>query len=276
MVLQPDSAQWPSSLKSLTPAPDAFLSALGTTRAQAGSFAAQRTIDYDLNVALAWTAKDTGVKTYLLVSSAAVSAKSRMPYSKMKGELEDAVKAIDFPHTIILKPGLLVGARQDSRPIETVLRTVANGLGLINKSWFKDTWAIDADAVGRAAVAAALECSEGKPIVKYPRKDSQDKDSINTEATEYSKSGTDDASARHEDTAFNPDVTDPGDQKDKVGDKTGASNNPLEVSPANHDISKPRDDMEGGAENSSASSGSASGRERTSGGGSPKKGSKVA
>ncbi|KAL8804962.1 MAG: hypothetical protein Q9182_002272 [Xanthomendoza sp. 2 TL-2023] len=54
----------------------------------------------------------------------------------------------------------------------------------------------------------------------YPRKDSQHKDSINTEATEYSKSGTDDASARQEDTAFDPGVTDPGNQKDKVGSRT--------------------------------------------------------
>ncbi|CAO1597210.1 hypothetical protein XANCAGTX0491_001029 [Xanthoria calcicola] len=117
------------------------------------------------------------------------------------------------------------------------------------------------------------------PSLRNPRKDSQHKDSINTEATEYSKSGTDDASARHEDTAFDPDVTDPGHQKDKVGDKTGnsqASDNPLEVSPANHEISQPRHEQEGGSQNSSASSGTTSGRERSSGGGSPKKGSKVA
>ncbi len=55
----------------------------------------------------------------------------------------------------------------------------------------------------------------------YPRKDSQDKDSINTEATEYSKSATDDEGARQEDVAFNPDITDPQKQKDKAGDGTG-------------------------------------------------------
>ena len=53
--------------------------------------------------------------------------------------------------------------------------------------------------------------------VNYPRKDSQDKDSINTEATEYSKSSTDDDSARQEDAAFNPNVTDPQEQKDLAG-----------------------------------------------------------
>ncbi|KAL8922419.1 MAG: hypothetical protein Q9172_003575 [Xanthocarpia lactea] len=59
------------------------------------------------------------------------------------------------------------------------------------------------------------------PSLTYPRKDNQDKDSINREATEYSKSGTDDASALQEDTAFDPSVTEPGEQKDKVGSKTG-------------------------------------------------------
>ena len=41
---------------------------------------------------------------------------------------------------------------------------------------------------------------------------------MNTEATEYSKSGTDDESARREDAAFDPNVTDPGQQKEKAGD----------------------------------------------------------
>ncbi|KAI4126811.1 MAG: hypothetical protein LQ338_003570, partial [Usnochroma carphineum] len=110
----------------------------------------------------------------------------------------------------------------------------------------------------------------------YPRKGSQDKDSLQPEATEYSKSATDDEAARHEDTAFDPDVTGPGEQKDKIGAETGASNNPLEISPANHEVSKPRSNTEGGPENSSASSGTTNARERASGGGSPKKGSKVA
>ncbi|KAL8786643.1 MAG: hypothetical protein Q9213_002672 [Squamulea squamosa] len=161
-IIEPDSAKWPNSLKSLATTPEVFLSALGTTRAQAGSFEAQRKIDYDLNLALAKTAKDSCVKTYVLISSAAVSSKSRFPYSKMKAELEDAVKALDIPHTVILKPGLLVGQRQDLRLAEAALRTVAKGLGTISKGWLTDWWAQDADVIGRAAVAAALECAEGK------------------------------------------------------------------------------------------------------------------
>ena len=44
---------------------------------------------------------------------------------------------------------------------------------------------------------------------------------MNTEATEYSKSATDDEGARHDDAAFNPDITDPQAQKDKAGEGTG-------------------------------------------------------
>lgn len=55
-------------------------------------------------------------------------------------------------------------------------------------------------------------------LLRLPRKDSQDKDSINTDATEYSKSGTDDDAARNEKAAFDPSQTKPGEEKEKAGE----------------------------------------------------------
>lgn len=154
-----DSETWPS----LYPKGSSiFLSALGTTKAAAGSVEAQRKIDLDLNLALAKAAKEAGVQTYVLISSAAVSSKSSMAYPKMKGELEDAVKTIGFKHAVILKPGLLVGSREDSRPAEFALRSVANFFGSISGNKLKDFWAQDADVIARAAVHAGLECLDGK------------------------------------------------------------------------------------------------------------------
>lgn len=46
---------------------------------------------------------------------------------------------------------------------------------------------------------------------------------MNTEATEYSKSATDDEAARHDEAAFDPNLTDPGTQKKKAGDVGGVS-----------------------------------------------------
>lgn len=159
-IISPDTSTWAADIRALTPPPSLFLSALGTTRAQAGSLAAQRLIDYDLNLALARAAKDAGVKVYVLISSAGVSTTSLWPYGRMKAELEEAVKGLGFAHTVILKPGLLLGDRRDSRPAdaaEAVLRGVARVAGMVG-AVLKDFWATDADVIGRAAVSAAVRC----------------------------------------------------------------------------------------------------------------------
>jgi uncharacterized protein YbjT (DUF2867 family) len=113
---------------------------MGTTRGAAGSVEKQRAIDYDLNLDLARAAQAAGVRVYVLVSSGGASASSRMAYPRMKGELEDAVKGLGFERTVILRPGLIVGPREESRPAEAVLRKVAGVVGMLGNA-FKDPWA---------------------------------------------------------------------------------------------------------------------------------------
>lgn len=50
-----------------------------------------------------------------------------------------------------------------------------------------------------------------------PRKDSQDRESIDRESTEYSKSGTDDEAAGLNEAAFDPNTTEPGAEKNIAG-----------------------------------------------------------
>ncbi|KAA8565759.1 hypothetical protein EYC84_009591 [Monilinia fructicola] len=130
-LTSPDSTTWSALLNAITPPPTLFFSSLGTTRAQAGSIDAQRKIDHDLNLALATTFAQAPApkKIYILISTSGANPTSMIPYSRMKGELEDAVKALalgpDSPdeprqpglnHVIILRPGLIVGTRSDSPP----------------------------------------------------------------------------------------------------------------------------------------------------------------
>jgi uncharacterized protein YbjT (DUF2867 family) len=84
-----------------------------------------------------------------------------MGYTAMKGELEDRVKALGFKYTVVVRPGLIMGARQESRPAEAALRGFA---GLLKKVSPKltDSWGQDAGDIGRAAVAAGVQCLEGK------------------------------------------------------------------------------------------------------------------
>jgi len=153
-----DSDSWPSLFPKSA---SVFLSGLGTTRGQAGGVDGQRKIDLDLNLALAKAAKDAGVQTYVLISSHGANATSMMAYPKMKGELEDAVKELGFKHCVILRPGLIVGNREDSRPPEFVLRKIADFAGGLSGNKLKDFWAQDAEVIGRAAVHAGLQCVDG-------------------------------------------------------------------------------------------------------------------
>lgn len=164
-LINAETSHWAASLTNISPVPSILLSALGTTRAAAGGLEGQRKIDYDLNLEVAKAAKQAGVKVYVLVSTAGANPTSYVPYSKMKGELEEAVKEIGFDTTVILRPGLLVGKREESRPAEAILRGVANGLGSLAHG-LKDFWAQDAEVVAKAAVSAGLQALEGgKPKV---------------------------------------------------------------------------------------------------------------
>jgi uncharacterized protein YbjT (DUF2867 family) len=79
----------------------------------------------------------------------------------MKGELEDRIKSLNFTHTVILKPGLIMGARDEMRWAESAFRALAIGLGKIHPV-LKDSWAEEASVIGKAAVVAGLRCVEGE------------------------------------------------------------------------------------------------------------------
>ena len=84
-----------------------------------------------------------------------------MAYPKMKGELEDSVRSLGFEHTVILRPGLIVGSREESRPAEAVVRKIAGAVGWFGNA-LKDPWAQDADVIAKAAVQGGLMALEGK------------------------------------------------------------------------------------------------------------------
>jgi len=158
--IEKDTTKWAAIVPSLTPTPSVLFSGLGTTRAIAGGFDKQYKIDHDLNVELAKAARDAGVKTYVLISSAGADPHSYLAYSKMKGEIEEHVKELGFDHTIILRPGLIVAQREQSHGVaEVTLRTIASTLGHLHRS-LKDPWAQDGDTIAKAAVAAAIQAEK--------------------------------------------------------------------------------------------------------------------
>lgn len=157
-----ETGKWPQHYKSISTTPAILFSALATTRAAAGGFENQYRIEHDLNVKMAKAAKEAGSKVYVLISAAQASTSARFAYSKMKGQIEEDIKALNFDHTVILRPGLISGYRDESRPAEAVARKIAGGLGMINSHFLKDGWAQDADVIAKAAINAGLKAMNGE------------------------------------------------------------------------------------------------------------------
>ena len=86
--------------------------ALGTTIKVAGSQEAFRAVDFDANLAVAKAALAAGARRSGLVSAMGASAKSGIFYSRVKGELEDALAALPFEGLVIARPSMLAGDRE--------------------------------------------------------------------------------------------------------------------------------------------------------------------
>lgn len=120
--------EWRSLVKG-----DVAFSCLGTTLKIAGSKEAQRKVDFDYQYQFAKAARENEVEDYILVSSYGANPRSKIFYSKMKGELEEAVKQLHFNKITIFKPGML--ERKDSDRTGEVLGSriikFANKIGLL-------------------------------------------------------------------------------------------------------------------------------------------------
>ena len=104
-------------------------SCLGTTLAIAGSKEAQWRVDYDYQYAFAQQCKANEVPTFALISAAGATAQSKLFYTRMKGQLEDAVKALDFSCLLIFQPSILIRSNSD-RGIENF---TVNAFKFLNK-----------------------------------------------------------------------------------------------------------------------------------------------
>jgi uncharacterized protein YbjT (DUF2867 family) len=92
---------------------DILFSCLGTTRATAGSLEKQWHIDYEIPTKFAKTAKGNGIETIVLLSAYGASSNSNMPYSQMKGKLEEYIDSQGFGSFIVFRPGLLLRKESD-------------------------------------------------------------------------------------------------------------------------------------------------------------------
>jgi uncharacterized protein YbjT (DUF2867 family) len=110
--------------------------ALGTTMKQAGSKEAFLDVDERAVLAFARACRKGGVRRFVLVSSIGADRRSMNFYLRVKGEVEEAVRALGFDGAHILRPSFLDGERREARTGEKLGMVVANAaMSVLGTSW---------------------------------------------------------------------------------------------------------------------------------------------
>src|SRR6266705_743245 len=137
---------------------------LGTTMKQAGSPDAFRKVDFTYVVELARVAVRHRASQFLVVTAVGADPQSRILYSRVKGEAEEAVRRLQFEGMQIFRPSLLVGARARSRPAERVAGLLSMLVGWAFVGPLARYRPIKAETVARAMVRVAREAPRGTHV----------------------------------------------------------------------------------------------------------------
>ncbi len=88
---------------------------LGTTIAKAGSEEEFYKVDYTYVLQIAKIFKERKASNFLLISAVGASADSSIFYSRTKGEVEQAIRQLDYDSFHAFRPSLLLGQRNEFR-----------------------------------------------------------------------------------------------------------------------------------------------------------------
>ena len=161
-VHQVDFARLPEAF----PRVDDVYIALGTTIRVAGSESAFRQVDFDFVVNTARAARAARATRRAVVSALGADPKSRVFYSRVKGEMQVAVAQLGYASVVIAQPSLLLGDRTAlGQPVRSGERWAARLLGPLRSVMPKAVRPIEARAVAAAMLAAVLEAGPGVRVL---------------------------------------------------------------------------------------------------------------
>lgn len=140
-------------------AADDVYCALGTTIAKAGSQDRFREVDFEYPRRLAELTLQRGARHYALVSALGASTSSPFFYSRVKGELEKALRDMGWPSLSIVRPSVIAGDRAESRPME---RLAGSLLQFAPRTWRP----VPAADIAAALVGTALQSPRGVTVIE--------------------------------------------------------------------------------------------------------------
>lgn len=140
---------------------------LGTTIARAGSQAAFREVDFDFVLRFARAGLEAGATHLSVVSSVGAEPTSSNFYLRVKGEMEQALRATGLPSLDIFRPSLLLGARAESRPGEAFAALLAPAVSWMLVGSLSRYRPMPVSTLARAMAAAGRQARPGVHLHHY-------------------------------------------------------------------------------------------------------------
>lgn len=141
---------------------NAVVCTIGTTIKTAGTREAFYRVDHDLPLRVAELALRHGAQAYAFNSALGADLRSRVFYSRTKGEVERDLLALGYPSLTFVRPGLIGGDRVENRPRERALVHLLQAVGpVLPRRWR----VVQAEAIARALIDAALAATPGVRVV---------------------------------------------------------------------------------------------------------------
>ncbi len=145
---------------------DVFI-ALGTTKAKVPDEAAYYRVDHDYPVQAATLAKARGATGVFLVSAVGANARSSVFYVRTKGEAERDVIALGLPRTHVFRPSMLLGQREEHRPLERFVLAVWPAVEWLFVGGARKYRGIAGADVARAMARAAKDGAAGVHVHEW-------------------------------------------------------------------------------------------------------------
>ena len=102
-----------------------------------------------------------------MVTAVGASARSRVFYSRVKGEAEDAVAKVGIECVSIFRPSLILGPRDESRLKERISKSVATALSFAMVGSLTKYRTIEATTIARAMLATATAPAPGVKVYEF-------------------------------------------------------------------------------------------------------------
>ena len=138
---------------------------IGTTTKKTPNKTLYKQIDYGIPLTAAKLSKENNIPSFLVISAMGANQNSSVFYNKTKGEMEHDVLQQNIKNTIVLRPSLIGGERNEHRLLEKIGLVVFNIIQPLFIGKLKQYKIINAETIAQAMIILANNTANAEVIM---------------------------------------------------------------------------------------------------------------